>query len=78
MDKKAFDLDSLFMVYDIWGKPIGGGREGVQAGRGTNTLPHNDHLKITRIIVDMHFGLPGPLWTVKKYARCGNINARCF
>ena len=32
-----------------WGKPIGGGREGVWAGRRANTLPQNDHQQNTQI-----------------------------
>ena len=49
------------------GKPIGGGREGVQAGRGTNILLQNKHQK-PEIILHMYFGLPGlsrPLWNQK-------------
>ena len=32
----------------IRGKPIGGGREGVQAGRRTNILQQNDHQTSTK------------------------------
>ena len=32
---------------NAWGKPKGGGMEGVQAGRGTNILLPNDHQQIT-------------------------------
>ena len=68
----------------IMGQTTRGGREGVRAARGINMLPQNDHQQITRIILHMSFGLPGPLWTsfeapeyfsdVNKYARCGYTN----
>ena len=49
------DVDELAHVR--WGRQIGGGREGVQAGRETNILPQIDHQQI-----HMRFGLHGPLW----------------
>ena len=43
-----------------WGKPIGGGRDGIQAGRGTNTLPQNDNPKNHTNYVAHVFCPPGP------------------
>ena len=37
-------------VDNDWGKPIGGGREGVQAGMGTNISPLNEHQRIKQIV----------------------------
>ena len=42
------------------GKPIGGGREGVRAGRQANVLLQSEH---NEIIWHMYVGLPGPLRT---------------
>ena len=43
----------------IW-KPIGGATEGVRAGNTTISLHQNDHQQITKVILDMSVGVPGP------------------
>ena len=36
---------------NIWGKPIGDGKERVRAGRGTDVLLRNDHQLITQLFL---------------------------
>ena len=59
-----------------WGKAIGGGRERVRVGRGTNILTQNDHQKITNQKTAHVFGilvLSGPLLSEKITFWCKKI-----